>query len=77
MPNLESGVWYKKADDTIVIGIDNINPITGSEKWSKNIIKRLKSVFIKFPNEKKIVITHYPISDFSFESDIHKPYLSH
>jgi len=69
MPNLQNGVWFKKIEDTILIGIDNINPITGSENWSDRIMSQLQTIFQKFPDDQKIIFTHYPITEYSFFSE--------
>lgn len=68
MPNFKNGVWFKKINSSVIIGIDNINPITGAEKWSQKILNQIELIFKKYPKEQKIVFTHYPISDFSFDS---------
>jgi len=68
MPNLKNGVWYHKVKDTIIVGIDNINPVTGSENWSDRILSQLEAVFLNYPTASKIIFTHYPIIDYTFSA---------
>ncbi len=67
MPNYSNGIWYKKVSDTLLIGIDNINPITGAEYWSEKLLHNLETIYSKYPGLPIFVFLHYPIMEYSFD----------
>ncbi|RLC48985.1 MAG: hypothetical protein DRH57_01060 [Candidatus Cloacimonadota bacterium] len=69
-PNFKGGIWsYSPVKDLLLIGIDNINPISGGEAWTENLMKNLEK-HLKSNNRKDVIIlVHYPIVELNYQKN--------
>ena len=81
-PNFDGTFWYKHFNNTLLIGIDNINPIDQSAIFDDNFIHGFKKILrLNKTFKNKVVILHYPIFEYNFKSngkiqDIAKQFVS-
>jgi predicted phosphodiesterase len=66
-PNLSSGVWYDShLQDVLLMGIDNINPISGAEAWTDKKLKLIEKLLSENSEKDIIILLHYPVTELDY-----------
>jgi 3',5'-cyclic AMP phosphodiesterase CpdA len=68
-PNFSDNIWSKEFDDFLIIGVDNINPISGGVIYTKKMMLKLDSILSENINKQKIFVVHYPLTELNYFAD--------
>ncbi len=68
-PNFSNNIWYKEFDNFLIIGVDNIDPITGGVIYTKKMNQNLDSILEKNISKSKIFVVHYPLTELNYFED--------
>ena len=69
-PNISSGIWFGfPLPDVMILGVDNINPISGAEVWTKKKLEKIETLLEEHSEKDIIVLLHYPVTELDYVSN--------
>lgn len=66
-PNYADNVWFcNPVKNLLLIGIDNINPISGGEAWTTKLLAKLENILETNVSDEIVLLLHYPIVELDY-----------